>query len=107
VSEFSRKVAKAQRTAVSFFLCALAPLREPIEHSEPMIVPTSAKVGIAVFFNNTKARLQKCNRAFLIVEQLSSTVPALRLVVPKRQFSGWDEQSTGVLESCIWPVAIS
>jgi hypothetical protein len=40
-------------------------------------VPTSAKVGIAGFFNNTKARLQKCNRAFFIVEQLSSTVPAL------------------------------
>ena len=31
-----------------------------------MIVPTSAKVGIAGFLHNNKARLQKCNRAFFM-----------------------------------------
>ena len=50
-----------------------------------MIVPTSAKVGIAGFFNNNKARLQKCDWAFFMrtprsgsVERLSLTVHVLR-----------------------------
>ncbi len=34
-------------------------------------MPTSAKVGIAGFFNNHKARLQKCLRAFFSVAQYS------------------------------------
>ena len=32
-------------------------------------MPTSAKVGIAGFFNNNKARLQKCSRAFFLVRR--------------------------------------
>jgi hypothetical protein len=34
-----------------------------------MIVPTSAKVGIAGFLRKPKAQLQKCNRAFFIAER--------------------------------------
>ncbi len=51
-----------------------------VKLSEPMIVPTSAKVRIAGFFNNHKARLQKCNRAFLLHQcrTVFQTVSALR-----------------------------
>ena len=40
-------------------------------------MPTSAKVGIAGFFNNNKARLQKCNRAFF-VSKTAGLMPADR-----------------------------
>ena len=52
-----------------------------VKLSEPMIVPTSAKVGIAGFFNNNKARLQKCKRAFFVRQcrTVFQTVTTLRL----------------------------
>ena len=66
-----------------------------------MIVPTSAKVGIAGFFNNHKARLQKCLRAFFIVEQFSklftpraSNASALALILKIRSVASfkWDHR---------------